>query len=459
MSLAAVRSFLISRNVVLLAVCQALANTLQTMGIATTPLVAYAFLGVDKSWATLPLVFTHIGLMIATIPASFLMARIGRKAGFTVGALIGILAGGVGVVAVYQQSFWLLCLTATLQGMSIACAWYYRFAAADAAPMHLKARAISLVLFGGIMSGVIGAEAAKWAKDMLAPVTFAGIYVMFAVMCGLTLMILQFLAIPPPTRAEQSGPSRPLGEIMRQPNFIVAVLSSMMGFGVMTVMMASTPLAMQGCGFTFAESATVIQVHAVAMYAPALFTGYLINRFGVLVIIAIGAIAQLGCLLVAMSGIGFGHFMLANILVGIGWNFCFIGGTTLLTTVYRPSELAKTQAAHDFLQYVTTMIAAGVSGIILAGAGWSFVNLAALPMVVIAVAAVVWLFAKAGNVSVATQAALRSATRKGPGSAGALVKFAPILIASDRDARLDPRLELDLLHERADVAARPPCRR
>lgn len=386
-----IQSIFINRNVVLLGLAQAFATSLQTMGISTTPLVAYMMLGEDKSLATLPLVFTHIGLLVCTVPASLLMDRIGRRSGFAIGALIGILAGAVGVFAVFQSSFPLLCLTAFLQGASISVAWYYRFAAADSAPPHLKARAISLVLFGGILSGIIGPESAKWAKDMFAPVTFAGVYVMFGVMCVITLLILALLRIPPPTKEELSEPARPLGVIARQPAFIVSVLSSMVGYGVMTVLMSATPLAMHGCGFSFSDSATVIQFHSMSMFAPALVTGYLIVRFGALAIIGAGAVIMVGCVLVAMSGIAFTNFLFANILVGVGWNFCFIGGTSLLTTTYRQSERAKVQAAHDFLCYSVTAVTAGMSGVVLASAGWEYVNLLALPLILIVIAAVVWL--------------------------------------------------------------------
>lgn len=396
-------TFLINRNVVLLGFGQAFSNSLQALGITTTPLVAFMMLGADKSLATLPLVFTHLGMMIATIPASFLMDRIGRRAGFAVGSLIGIIAGFVGIWAVFEQSFWMLCLTALLQGVSVSFSWYYRFAAADCAPPALKARAISLVLFGGILSGIMGPEAAKWSKDLFAPVTFAGVYAMYGVMCVINLALLSFLNIPAPTKEERSEPARPMLEIARQPAFIVAVVSSMMGYGVMTVLMSATPLAMQGCGFTFSDGATVIQFHSISMFAPALFTGYLITRWGVLTIIGIGAAMLLACVLVAMNGISFQHFLVANILVGFGWNFCFIGGTTLLTTVYRQSERAKTQAAHDFLQYTMTAGTAGFSGVILAGAGWSHVNLLALPMVVIALLAPIWLYSRQGRVQLAVQ--------------------------------------------------------
>jgi MFS family permease len=396
------------RNVALLGVAQSLANTLQTMGVATTPLVAAIMLGEDRAWATVPLVFTHLGLMTATIPASMIMARIGRRAGFTIGALIGLIAGCIGVLAVYQSSFELLCLTAFVQGLSVSVAWYYRFAAADGAPAHLKARAISLVLFGGVLSGIIGPESAKWAKDLLAPITFAGVYVMYGVMSILLLILLQGLDIAPPTKQEQkdqqASSGRSLWEIMRQPVFIVAVLSSMMGYCVMTVMMAATPLAMLGCGFTFAQSATVIQFHSVAMFAPALFTGHLITRFGVLTIIATGALIQLACALTAMSGIGFGNFLVANVLVGLGWNFCFIGGTTLLTTAYRPAERAKTQAAHDFLEYSATAVVAGLTGAILSGYGWIMVSYLALPMIAAILLGSLWLFLKEGHIAIEARA-------------------------------------------------------
>jgi MFS family permease len=391
----------INRTVVLLGLAQALSNTLQTMGITTTPLAAFAMLGDNKALATLPLVFTHLGLMSGTIPASLLMDRIGRRAGFVIGSLIGIVAGGTGVFAVFQQSFELLCFTAFLQGVSVSVSWYYRFAAADATPPNLRARAISLVLFGGILSGLVGAESAKWAKDLLAPVTFAGVYVMYGVVCVLNLGLLAFLDIPKPTKLEFAEPARPILEIARQPAFIVAVLSSMMGYGVMTTLMSATPLAMHGCGFSFEQGATVIQFHAISMFAPALFTGYLITRFGVLTVIGSGSLVLVACVLVAMAGITVQHFLWANVLVGIGWNFCFIGGTTLLTTVYRPSERAKTQAAHDFLEFTTTAITAGLAGVILAKAGWAFVNLLALPMIATVMIAVAWLYWRSGHVLIA----------------------------------------------------------
>jgi MFS family permease len=378
-------------NVALLALCQALMMSVQGMGIATTPLAGYALLGADKTLATVPLVLVHIGLMATTIPASLLMGWIGRRGGFSVGATAGMVAGAVSTWAIFEQSFLLLCLGAFFQGAAAAFAWYFRFAAADTADAAFRPKAISLVLAGGVIAGFAGPELSKWSKDLLAPVTFAGIYAMFIVLSGLMLLVVQGLRIPRLTAAERKEGGRPMAEIARQPAYVIAVVSSMLGYGVMTLVMSATPLAMLDCGFGFNDSATVIQAHIVAMFLPSFFTGYLIARFGVLNIIAVGAVLQLVCAAVNLTGIEFGHFLIANILVGLGWNFTFIGGSTLLTTTYRPAERAKAQASHDFIVYATTATAAGLSGLLHASVGWMVVNVAAMPMTAIMLAAVLWL--------------------------------------------------------------------
>jgi MFS family permease len=370
----------VRRSVALLAVCQALFQSVQSMAITATPLAGYMLLGVDKSLATLPIFLVHFGLLITTIPASFMMARYGRRLGFTVGGLAGVLCGLLAAWAIYTGSFPLLCVAALFQGVAAAFAWYFRFAAADAADASYKAKAISLVMAGGVVAGFLGPQTAKWAVDLFAPVTFAGIYVMVAVFSVLILFVVQALRIAPLTASEQAEGGRPMAEIIRQPAYVVALASSMFGFATMTLVMSATPLAMQACGFKFADSATVIQGHVIAMFLPSFFTGHLITRFGVLRIIAIGALLQAACALVNLSGVQFGHFFLANVLVGLGWNFTFVGGTTLLTTTYRPVERAKVQASHDFVVYATTATAAGVSGALAHGPGWAAVNLTALPM-------------------------------------------------------------------------------
>ncbi len=367
-------------NVGLLAVGQALFMCVTTMAIATTPFAGYAMLGTDKTLATLPLAAYHCGIMMTTIPASLLMAQIGRTSGFSLGALLTITAGGLSAWAIYIQNFPLLCFSALTLGASAAFAWYYRFAAADAADDAFRPKAIALVMAGGIVAGVLGPETAKHANSFFAPVQFAGVYVMMMVYGILSLLVVQFLRIPRLTAAQRAQGGRPMREIMRQHAYIVALASSMFGYGVMTLVMTSTPLAMKACGFEFNDSAFVIQGHVVAMFLPSFFTGHLISRFGVLKIIAAGVFIQMGCAAVNLAGVDFMHFFIANVLVGIGWNFTFVGGTTLLTTTYRPEERAKVQGSHDFMVYSTTAIAAGISGVLQAKVGWAVVNMAAIPL-------------------------------------------------------------------------------
>jgi MFS family permease len=395
MSLSAILSNPVRRNVALLAVCQAIFMSVQTMGITTTPIAAYMILDANqKAFATVPIFLVHAGIMATTIPASFLMARIGRRGGFTIGALTGILSGIVSAAAIYWQSFGLLCIGAFFQGMAAAFAWYFRFAAADMAEPAFKAKAISLVMAGGVAAGVLGPQTAKWAVDWLAPITFAGVYVAMALFSFAVMLVIQFLRIPTLSAAEQASGGRPLSEIMRQPSYVVALMSSMFGYGVMTLVMSATPLAMLACGFKFTDSASVIQAHVVAMFLPSFFTGHLITRFGTLPIMAIGALINIGCALVNLSGVEFMNFLIANILVGLGWNFMYVAGSTLLTTTYTPSERAKVQASHDFTVYATTATAAALSGFLHAQAGWTFVNMAALPLMAGVILAALWLMTR-----------------------------------------------------------------
>ncbi len=381
----------VRRNVALLAVCQGFFMSVQSMSAATTPLAAHMLLGVDKTLATFPIFLMQLGIMVTTIPASFLMARIGRRGGFTVGAGIGIVSGIVSVNAIFAQSLQMLCVGTFLQGASTAFAWYFRFAAADAAEPAYRAKAISLVMAGGVVAGILGPQTAKWTVDWLSPFTFAGVYVMVSIYSVIVALLVQTLRIPPLSQEQKSEGARPMREISRQPAFKVALISSMCGYGVMTLVMSATPLAMMACGFQFGDSATVIQAHVVAMFLPSFFTGHLIARFGVLQVIVTGALIQVGCAVINLSGIGLMNFMVANILVGLGWNFAYVGGTTLLTSTYRPAERAKVQASHDFLVYSTTASAAGLSGVLQAQAGWTVINMAAIPLMLMVMGAALWL--------------------------------------------------------------------
>ena len=381
------------RNVPLLSMAQVLFMTVQSMGTVTLPLAALPMLA-EKRWATVPLFLNHAGIMAMTIPASMLMARIGRRWGFTLGATLSILFGATGALAVWWQSFEFLCFAAFLKGSAAAFAHYYRFAAADVSPVALKPRAISYVMAGGVAAGFFGPELAKYTVDWFAPVTFMGIFVALSLVAAASMLLLQGVSIPPLTATEKAKGGRPLREIARQPAFVTAVMSSMFGYAVMTLVMTSTPLAMHACGYGFGDNATVIQWHIIAMFLPSFFTGHLIQRFGVLPIIAIGAVVELGCALVNLAGIDFWNFLIANVLVGLGWNFVYVGGTTLLTRTYEPVERAKVQAAHDFTVYATTAIAALFSGLMHAKAGWTVINIATMPLMLTIVLATLWLAAK-----------------------------------------------------------------
>jgi MFS family permease len=382
----------IKRNVVLLALAQALFMSVQAMGSATTPLAAHGLLASDQKWlATIPLFLAQLGIMSTTIPASLLMGRVGRRAGFSVGAILGVLCGLIGVVALYRRSFWLLCASAVLQGMQAGFFYYFRLAAADTSPPQFRPKAISLVMAGGVVAGLLGPQAAKSAVDWLAPVTFAGIYLAMVGFSVAVLVTVQGLRIAKLTPQQRTGGGRPLRVIIRQPAYRVALASSLCGYAVMTLTMSATPLAMLACGFAFFDSTTVIEAHIVAMFLPSFFTGSLIARFGVLPIMAAGGLIELGCAIVNLAGVAFANFLIANVLVGLGWNFAFIAGSTLLTATYAPAERAKVQASHDFAVYTATAAAAALSGVLQAKAGWMVINLAALPLLGTLVAAALWL--------------------------------------------------------------------
>jgi MFS family permease len=244
---------------------------------------------------------------------------------------------------------------------------------------------------GGVLAGFLGPEVAKWSVDWLAPVTFAGIYVAMAGFSAAVLVLVQLVRIPTLSATERAAQGRPMSEIARQPAYRVALAASVFGYAVMTLTMSATPLAMLACGFDFRDSATVIQAHIVAMFLPSFFTGHIITRFGVLPVIAAGGLIELGCALVNLAGVDFANFLVANILVGLGWNFAYVGGSTLLTSTYAPSERAKVQASHDFTVYAATASAAAVSGVLAAKAGWVVINLAAMPLMAMVTGAALWL--------------------------------------------------------------------
>ena len=381
------------RNVLVLSATQ---STLQITGvtmIAVTGLAGYA-LADNKSFATVPLTCYVFGSALTTIPASFLRKWIGRRAGFQTGTALGMIGGAICTLAMYFASFYMLCAGMMVMGMYTAFGKYYRFAAADAASESFRAKAISFTLAGGILGGIIGPEMAIRSKDLFADHMYMGSYLSLIAVCFLAMLILTRLDIPQLSETERKDPGRPLGVIMRQPVFIVAALSSMLSYGIMNLMMTSTPLAMRAHDHHFNDAVLVLEWHIIGMYGPSFFTGSLIQRFGVLQVILTGVVLLFVCIGAALAGTEFSNFWVAMFLLGVGWNFMFVGGSALLTECYTPSERAKTQAANDFMVFATMAISSMSSGLLLNKSGWQAVNLGSIPFLALATAATLWLMWK-----------------------------------------------------------------
>jgi MFS family permease len=378
------------RNVLVLSGCQATLQTSGTTMISVTGLAGFA-LASDKSFATVPLTCYVLGSAIATIPASLLMRAVGRRAGFQAGTILGMLGAAVCTIAMYVSSFWLLCAGMGVMGIYQAFGKYYRFAAADAAEMDFRAKAISFTLAGGLVGGILGPEMAKHTVDLFPDHVYLGSYLSLIFVCLVATLFLTGLDIPNLSEQERRDTGRPLSEIMRQPVFIVAALAGMLSYGIMNLMMTSTPLAMRAHDHHFHDAAFVLQWHMIGMYGPSFITGSLINRFGVLNIILAGIALLFVCIVAALAGAGLANFWVSLFLLGIGWNFMYVGGSALLTECHTPAERAKTQAANDFMIFVTMAISSASSGLLLNKSGWYAVNYGSIPFVLIALVATLWL--------------------------------------------------------------------
>jgi MFS family permease len=385
------------RNALVLAVAQGLYGSTTTMLVATAGLIGVQ-LAPDKAWATLPASTFVIGTALTTLPISLLMKRIGRRAGFMLGAVAGLCSSLIGALAIFRQSFGLFLLATLMMGLFQASASYYRFAAADNASAGFRPKAISWVMTGGVISALCGTLLVMGTVDLLAPVTFAGNYVTMALLALACLGVLSVLKFPAPHEdPATSRPARPLSEIARQPRYMIAAAIGMVSYGIMVLLMTATPVAMLGCGFMVQDSSWVIQWHVLAMFVPSFFTGSLIARFGVERIAATGMLLLVGAAMSGLMGIHFENFALGMILVGLGWNFGYIGATTLLTTTYQPSERNKAQGLNDFLIFGTTALASLSAGQLLNVSGWNAVNYAVFPMVAVALAMIAWLFTHSRN--------------------------------------------------------------
>lgn len=378
-------------NVLVLSGCQATLQTTTVTMIAVTGLAGFA-IAPDKALATVPLTCYVLGSAVATIPASLLMNAVGRRRGFQVGTLSGVAGGAVCAAALYLAQFWLLCAGMAVMGVFTAFGKYYRFAAADAADVSFRAKAISLTLAGGLIGGIIGPEVAKLTKgagdDHLA---YVAPFLSVIGVCVLATLLLTRLDIPMLSHEERKQSGRPLMAIMTQPVFITAALASMLSYGIMNLMMTSTALAMRAHDHHFNDAAFVLQWHMIGMYGPSFFTGSLISRFGVLNVMLTGCLLLLACIVAALSGTALLNFWTALFVLGVGWNFMYVGASALLADAYAPAERAKTQAANDFLVFLTMAISSASSGVLLHHDGWHAVNYGSIPFLAIATAATLWL--------------------------------------------------------------------
>ncbi len=378
------------RNVWLLAGCQALMNTGNSLLIATSALVGLR-LATDKSLATLPLALQLLTSMLTTAPASFLMKAVGRQAGFIVGTLLGLAGAGLAAHAIVGGNFLYFCIAAALIGGFNGFGTYYRFAAADVASADYRSRAISYVMAGGVVAAVIGPNLAHWTSEWLAGIEFAGSYLSLLGIYGLSLAVLLFVRIPAPTSAQAHTHGRPLSVVARQPAFLVALAGGALGYGVMALVMTATPLAMHQHAHAFADTAFVIEWHLLGMFAPSFVTGHLIRRFGVLNVMLAGVALYVACVAVNLAGTDVAHFWAALFLLGVGWNFLFIGGTTLLTETYTEAEKAKAQALNDFTVFTVITLSSLSAGALQHYFGWHTVNLGAAPLIALILAALLWL--------------------------------------------------------------------
>jgi MFS family permease len=378
------------RNVLILAVCQALMLSGSSLIVAASALVGLA-LSVEKVWATLPIACMYCGTLAVTFPASVLMKRIGRRGGFIIGLMVGFVGAMVATWAIVEHNFVAFAVGSFLIGILNGFGQYYRFAAADISGEAYRGRAISWVLAGGILAAFIGPNLANYSRDMLMGIPFAGSYASLLILYGLSVLLVSQIQIAVPGQHERSGEQRPLAQIARQPKYLVAVIGAMIAYGVMNLVMTSTPLAMASHDHEFSDTALVIQWHVLAMFAPSFFTGNLIARFGVTRIMSVGAILLLASILIGLGGISVFHFLFELVFLGLGWNFLFIGGTTLLTETYTAPEKAKAQGLNDLLVFGMVALTALSSGFLHEWVGWRALNYSVLPAILLVLGMVVWL--------------------------------------------------------------------
>jgi predicted MFS family arabinose efflux permease len=377
------------RNALVLAVTQALAGGNNTVLVATAGIVG-TILAPDKGLATLPISIFVLGMWMGTLPLGVLARRLGRRNALQIGTACGVLNGLTCCLAVLQGSFLLFNIGALLGGFYASAHQSYRFAAADTASDAFRPKAISWVLLGGVLAGVVGAQLVIATQDLWPPYLFAATYLGQSTLALISAGVLMFVNIPKPPPRSVAGDGRPLSEIARQPRFVVAVACGVASYAMMNLVMTSAPLAMVMCNHSITQAALGLQWHVLGMYAPSFITGTLISRFGIERVTGVGLALILVAALIGIAGISLWHFWIGLTLLGVGWNFAFIGATTMVTQCHRPNERNKVQAFNDFLVFGSMAIGSFSSGQLLASFGWATVNEVVFPVVLAAGALLLW---------------------------------------------------------------------
>ena len=390
----------LNRNLLLLILCQGLFFTNNVTFIAVNGLVGFSLTPVP--WmATLPVMGYVVGGALSTAIVARTQSRYGRKKSFQLGLVVALASALSCALAVWLQSFVLLVASTFIAGYYSANGQLYRFAAAELVATGFKEKAISWVLAGGLIGAIIGPNLAKYTKDA-ADYPFMGAYLALAIVAVIACVLMGMIRFPDDSRSKAPADSgRPLGVIMRQPVFIVAALGAGLGYGIMNLLMAATPLAMQVAGFEFASTATVLQWHVIGMFAPGFFTGSLIKRFGILEVMTAGLVLNFACIFTALSGTQFEQFLIALFLLGVGWNFLFTGATTLATQAHTPQERDKAQGAINFVVFLVMALSSFSSGALVTTQGWYWLNLGSLVPAVIVLLALAVLFVRRGRARLA----------------------------------------------------------
>ncbi len=380
-------------NLVLLTLCQGLFLTNNVTFIAINGLVGLSMAPVG--WmATLPVMGYVVGGALSTGLVAKSQSRWGRRVSFQLGLLVALGSALLAAYAAWSHQFWLLVCATLMAGYYSANGQLYRFAAAELSAPDFREKAVSLVLAGGLIGAIAGPNLASGTRG-LTDTPFVGAYLALAIVAvlGMGLMaFIRFLAVPPRQAGASGG--RPLSAIMRQPVFIVAAAAAALGYGVMNLLMAATPLAMQVCGYAFSDAALVLEWHVIGMFAPGFFTGALIQRWGALPVMGVGVLLNVLCIAIALSGVDLHQFLIALFLLGVGWNFLFTGSTTLSMRAWTPEEKDRGQAAINFMVFATMAVTSFASGALVTTQGWTWLNYGSLLPVGLTGAALVWLWAQ-----------------------------------------------------------------